>query len=168
MRRSPSKRALFRLAARLGHIDPYRMVRHIPAALLVDWEAYMAIEPFDEVRADYRSAQIAQMLYNINRDTKKDPQGKPIGEFLLQFDDPETPEEKKARGIKELEAKMRGFELIARVRAEVAQEARQAAPGTHEHVYPTAGQPEAVVGDTAHDDREARALAAARAAARTS
>lgn len=157
MRRSPSKRSLFRLALKLGWIDPYAMIRRIPAKLMVDWEAYMAVEPFDEVRADYRSAQIAQMLYNINRDTKKDPDGKPLGEFLLQFDDPETPEEKQKRLDQELANKMRGFELIARVKAEVAAESKQALPKVHEHEYP---QPDA--------DREARALMAARSAMRES
>lgn len=157
MRRSPSKRSLFKLAAKLGHIDPYKMIRYIPAKLLIDWEAYMAIEPFDELRADYRSAQIAQMLYNINRDTKKDPDGRPISDFVLQFDDPETPEEKQIRLDRELAAKMRGFELVARVKAEVAGETRRA-PGTHEHVYPSADQP------IVDEDRVQRALAAARAA----
>jgi len=167
MRRSPSKRKLFCLAAKLGEIDPYKMVRHIPAKLLIDWEAYMAIEPFDEVRADYRSAQIVQMLYNINRDSKKDPNGRPLSDFLLQFDDPESPEEKQIRLDKELANKMRVFELIARAKAEVAVEARLSAPGTHEHFYPAVdGKMNVEVLQVVDDDRVQRALAAARAASR--
>ena len=133
----------------------------------------MAVEPFDEVRADYRSAQVVQMLYNINRDTKKDPNGRPLGDFVLQFDDPETPEEKQIRLDRELANKMRVFELIARAKAEVAVEARLSAPGTHVHAYPTidavgtdGGKVTVEVLQVADEDRVQRALAAARAASR--
>jgi len=125
MRRSPTKRLLFRMALKLGWVNPYKMARTIPARLLQEWEAYSAIEPFDEVRADYRSAQIAAMLYNINRDARKDPNGKPIHEFLLQFDREEPTAEEKA---KTLNNKMRVMELIMRAQAEVAAEQQAAAP----------------------------------------
>lgn len=40
-------------------------------ALIVEWETYNDLEPFDEWRADFRAATIVAMLANIHRDTKK-------------------------------------------------------------------------------------------------
>lgn len=134
MRRAPTKRFLFRLALKCGQWHPYRMARRMPAWLLNEWQAYAAIEPFDEVRADLRSAQIVQMLYNLNRDSKKDPNGKRLGEFLLEFDkDEQTDEEKR----KILDNKFRVMELIHRAQAEAAKEMQQSAPKTTEYVYPS-------------------------------
>lgn len=47
------------------------------------WELYDAVEPIGDIRSDYQSAQIAQMLYNVNRG-KKDKALK-LEEFLLKF-----------------------------------------------------------------------------------
>lgn len=181
MRRSPTKRFLFKLALELGWLNPYAMARRMPAKLLMEWMAYAAIEPFDGVRADYHAAQITQMLYNINRDSKTDPKGKPLAEFLLPFDAEElTDEERAERSRKELENKMRVQEIIARAMAEASAGSRQPLPAVHEHVYPTIDvvgggggkvtvetlQPMTVDKREVVDERERRALEAARAALR--
>jgi hypothetical protein len=55
---------------------------------------YADLEPFDEVREDYRAAQIVQTLININRDTKRHPKPVPINECVLSFGDSEVVKEK--------------------------------------------------------------------------
>lgn len=62
-----------------------------------EWEAYYELEPFGEERADIRSAQICQMLANVNRGKNQQPYK--LGDFLLKFDDdrqqrPQTVQEK--------------------------------------------------------------------------
>jgi hypothetical protein len=44
-----------------------------------EWMAYYSLEPFGERRADYRSAQIVQMIANVNR-TRGEPY--PLSDFL--------------------------------------------------------------------------------------
>jgi hypothetical protein len=46
---------------------------------------YAELEPFGERRADYRSAQVTQMIANVNRDPKKHPEPIPIADFVLRF-----------------------------------------------------------------------------------
>jgi hypothetical protein len=60
-----------------------------------EWQAYYSLEPFGERRADYRTAQIVQMLANINRgpDTKPFP----LSDFLPDEIAPE-PEEEETEG----------------------------------------------------------------------
>lgn len=172
MRRCHAKRFLFRLAAKLGRVNPYQMARGIPARLIMEWETYAALEPFDEVRADIRSAQIAQMLYNINRDSTKDPKGKPLSEFMLEFDREElTPEEQQRKHDEALTNKMRVAELIMRAQAEAAAE-QVRAPKIIEHTYASLDAVGTEGGKVTTEvskpvlvnDREAAALAAARAA----
>ena len=49
------------------------------------WHAYFALEPPDEMRDDWRAAQIAAMIFNMGV-AQKDR--KPIKHFLLEFDEP--------------------------------------------------------------------------------
>jgi hypothetical protein len=166
MRRSPAKRFLFRLAVALGREHPYRMARRIPAWLIAEWEAYAALEPFGELRADYRSAQIVAMLYNLNRDPKKDPDGKGTHEFLIPWDAEEKTDEQRQ---KEHEGKMRVTQLILRAQAEAAAESRAVAPPrVTEFHYPQPGDdpdPIPVVAPPlVVDDHIAAMLARARAA----
>ena len=48
-----------------------------------EWRAFADLEPFDEVRADYRSAQIVQAFYSIHR--KKGAQPVKLQDCLLRF-----------------------------------------------------------------------------------
>ncbi len=71
------------------------MLREISAQQFFDWLHYYQLEPFGEKRSDYRSAQIAQALYNINRDTKKHKQPFPLEDFVIPFGDTEEKKSKK-------------------------------------------------------------------------
>lgn len=59
---------------------------------LQEWKAFSELEPFGEERADFRSAQVTQALWNIARDQKAHPKGWPLEEFLLKFGDYPRPE----------------------------------------------------------------------------
>lgn len=50
---------------------------------LVEWRAYWSVEPFGEQRADTRSALIAMILANANRDPKRRSQPYTIKDFML-------------------------------------------------------------------------------------
>lgn len=75
------------------------MLRQISIGQFLEWMAYAELEPFDEVRDDYRIASVVQMIANVNRDTKKQPKPFPISEFVLKFGatekKPQTWEEQK-------------------------------------------------------------------------
>jgi len=47
------------------------------------WAHYAQLEPFDEWRADARSAQIVQTVINMFRG--KDTPARPLGDFMLKF-----------------------------------------------------------------------------------
>lgn len=53
------------------------------------WEAYEALEPFGELRADYRAASIACVIANINRAKNQKPFT--LQDFLLKFGSEEAP-----------------------------------------------------------------------------
>lgn len=61
----------------------------MPAALLVQWMQYSEVEPWDEVRDDLRSGQIAALLYNTHRKADARPLG--ARDFVLY--DPDRPVE---------------------------------------------------------------------------
>lgn len=139
-----------------------KMLRSITAKQWLMWEAYAALEPFDELRADYRSAQIVQMLYNINRDSKKEPKGRKIEDFLLFREEEDLTDEQKQE---HLGNKFRVMELIARAQAEAASESRQPPPRVHEFHYPGGGVAQPVVeASVALTQTEQDLLAKARAA----
>ncbi len=152
---------MFRLALQFKQVNPYAMARRMPARLLRDWELYFELEPPDGTRADVYAAQITAMLYNLNRDAKKDPGGKPLGEFLLDFGaEPVSDEERQ----QQVDNKMRVAALIMKAQAEAAAESRQPPATVHEHGYPAANMPMPVPEAPVADDREQRLLEAARAA----
>lgn len=47
---------------------------------------YERLEPFGEERDDLRSAQIAQLIANANRDPKRKPQPFKLSDFMFDFD----------------------------------------------------------------------------------
>ena len=67
------------------------MVAGLTWADLLEWQEYARLEPFDEERADARSAQIVQALYNLFADRRGYPDGFPLADFLLIFGDAEAP-----------------------------------------------------------------------------
>lgn len=67
-----------------GELDVEAMLLRLTAKQFRNWEIYYDLEPFGEMRADYRAASITQMLYNVNRGSKQ--KALPITEFLLKYD----------------------------------------------------------------------------------
>jgi len=61
------------------------MLRGMSATEFLDWQVYAELEPFGEIRADYRSAALQALIANVNRDVKK---GRPyrVEDFLLRFE----------------------------------------------------------------------------------
>jgi tRNA uridine 5-carbamoylmethylation protein Kti12 len=63
------------------------MLRRLTARQFINWEIYDAIEPFGQLREDYRTAQIVSLLYNVNRG--KHDKAKSVEDFLLKFEEPQ-------------------------------------------------------------------------------
>lgn len=59
------------------------MLRSITAKQFLEWQEYARLEPFNELRDDYRAASIVSMIFNMAVD-KKDR--KPIADFLLKWE----------------------------------------------------------------------------------
>lgn len=59
------------------------MLDRMSSREFTEWMAYAALEPFGEERADLRSAQIAALIANANRDPKKKPTPFKPAEFML-------------------------------------------------------------------------------------
>jgi hypothetical protein len=70
------------LAVKLGHANVDGMLRAMSAKQFRDWETYAQIEPFGEMRQDYRIASVVAMIFNM---AVKSEDRKPIKEFLLPF-----------------------------------------------------------------------------------
>ena len=74
-----------------GELDVEAMLCRRTAKWFRGWEMYYELEPFGELRADYRAASIVQMLYNINRG--KDQKALSIQDFLLFAEKEKKPEQ---------------------------------------------------------------------------
>lgn len=61
------------------------MLRRMSIRQFREWQAYAVIEPFGEIRADYRAASISATIANVNRDAKKHARPFQISDFLLRF-----------------------------------------------------------------------------------
>lgn len=61
------------------------MLRSLTAAQFHEWLSYAKLEPFDEERADYRAAQIVQMILAVNM--TKDKKVPTLDELVLRFGD---------------------------------------------------------------------------------
>lgn len=70
------------------------------ARQFIEWQVFYALDPFGELRADYRAASIVQMIANVNRG-----KGAPykLKDFLLKFGESEPA---KARPWREQKAMM--------------------------------------------------------------
>lgn len=73
---------------KLGCINVDRMLHSLTAKQFFEWEAYARLEPFDEVREDYRAASIVTMIANVNRGVKQQPYR--YKDFLLNFEEQEA------------------------------------------------------------------------------
>jgi hypothetical protein len=68
------------------------MLEQISYPQFLEWYAFSELEPFDEVRADLRTAQITAAIYNVNRDKKKRSRPYTLHEVSLKFGDEPEPE----------------------------------------------------------------------------
>lgn len=86
MKRSPGLRFAYRLGVRLGVTHVERdIVKGLTAKQFRRWQHYAALEPFDEIRDDLRTASIVAMIYNVNRG-----KGQPawsLQDAMLKFED---------------------------------------------------------------------------------
>lgn len=62
------------------------MLSVIPWDVYREWQAYAALEPFDEERGDLRAASIVQVLANVNRDRKKSREPFTLDDVRLRFE----------------------------------------------------------------------------------
>jgi hypothetical protein len=70
-----------------------QLLSEISSEELTEWMAYAELEPFGEERADLRSATVAAVIANANRDRKKRPQPYKVSDFMPKFDRQEQTEE---------------------------------------------------------------------------
>jgi len=90
------------MALALGYGHPARMMRDLTADEIIDWIAYYSIEPFGEIKMDFRFANLMALEANINRDPKKHRSPYKPQDFMpKQPAPPPTPEEveQKVRAI---------------------------------------------------------------------
>ncbi len=73
------------------------MLRSLTARQFLDWHHYDSMEPFGELRADYRTADIVATLINLQRDRKKKPEPYKLAEVVLKFGEKEVDEAKKPK-----------------------------------------------------------------------
>ena len=74
---------MFRLALAM-HEPNVDKIRRLPAKLIAQWVWYEEVEPFGELRADWRAAQIVAMVHNV---AVKSEHQKGLDKFLLKFGD---------------------------------------------------------------------------------
>lgn len=60
--------------------------QEISSREFTEWIAYNRIEPFGEKRADIRSAIVASVIANVNRDKKKKPSPFKTDDFMPEFE----------------------------------------------------------------------------------
>jgi hypothetical protein len=85
------RRFAYRLALKTGRVNVDKMLREMTGKQLQEWLVYAQLEPFDEEREDYRTASVVQAFINMNRDTKKHPDGFKLDDVVLRFGDNTPP-----------------------------------------------------------------------------
>ena len=86
-----------------GRVDVDAFLEEIPASLLAEWQAYYAIEPWGEERADLRNAMAMQLTANINRKQGATPFR--VADFMPYAEQRES--ETKPRRAPDLEARLK-------------------------------------------------------------
>jgi hypothetical protein len=67
-------------------VDVDALLARLPSRLLTEWMAYYGLEPFGEERADLRSAIVASLVANANRDPAKRREPFTPQDFMPKFD----------------------------------------------------------------------------------
>lgn len=62
------------------------MLDQIPLGMYREWQAYAVLEPFDEDRADLRTADIVRAIFNVVRDIKKYPDPFRLDDVRLRWE----------------------------------------------------------------------------------
>lgn len=55
-----------------------------------EWKTFYELEPFDDVRADFNAALIAQTIANVHRNPKRRPSPYTMDEVIIHFGDSRT------------------------------------------------------------------------------
>lgn len=78
------------------------MLRRISLAQLLEWIAFYELEPFGELRQDFRMAHTMALMANLNRNHEKQPEPFKLSQFMLKFDGelPAPPPQKDWRDMK--------------------------------------------------------------------
>jgi hypothetical protein len=92
------------------------LLRQTSSSELAEWRAFAQLEPFGAERGDWQAAQVAQVVANANRDSKKQKQPYTAEDFLLAWEEPEaTPRrqtmEEQLRTVEMLNAAFGGRDL---------------------------------------------------------
>jgi hypothetical protein len=83
-----------------------------------EWKAEYSIEPFGDLRDDYRSAQIAAMIAEVNRDHEKQSEPRPLKDFLLDFRPTADDEDEEQKTPGELYGMIRNMVLFSGAKRE--------------------------------------------------
>lgn len=86
------------------------MLREITAKQFVAWGHYDQIEPFGELRADMRAAQIVQTILNVNLGKNQKPYA--LKDVLIKFEEAVSPEKKKKQSWQEQLALLKLFAKV--------------------------------------------------------
>jgi hypothetical protein len=93
MKSRHDRRFSFRLALALG-MTVEEMLDRMTWAEYLEWQEYYGLEPWGEERADLRSAIVASLIANVNRDAKKQPRPYEPTDFMPYYERPEpTPQQ---------------------------------------------------------------------------
>lgn len=79
----PERRFWLTLGLAFGEPDIAALQRRISSAQFAEWQAFYNLNPFGLERADLRSAQVAAMIYNVNRTKKQKPLS--AKDFMFDF-----------------------------------------------------------------------------------
>jgi hypothetical protein len=55
------------MAVRLGRVNVDAMLRSLTAKQFAEWQAYARMEPFGEMRQDWRVASLAKTIFDVNQ-----------------------------------------------------------------------------------------------------
>lgn len=106
------------------------MLRGMSYKHLLEWMAFSELEPFDETRADWRSAQIVAAIANSVRGRNRAAKG--AKDFLLRFGDSEDSSGNAAGGKQTIAQQVAIGKMMARwynTEHEMLEKKREAADG---------------------------------------
>lgn len=89
------------LAAHFKRPDVDRFLGGITYRQYLDWLAYQLIDPFGDVRADWRIAKVAALIAELKRDRTRRFNPYEPKEFVLKFVDPQKPQQQRTQSSKE-------------------------------------------------------------------